>query len=145
MVALRYYNIFISHAWKYGNDYDRLTNLLNNADNFNYKNYSAPSEKPLLNLNSTDVSTQSQIKEAIDRKIQNVNIVIVIAGMYANNSNWMDYEIQSAQKYHKPIIAIKPYGNQKTPIYLQLISKETVNWNTQSIVSSIKRFAKFNL
>lgn len=42
------YRLFISHAWKYGNDYNNLITLLNAAPYFLYRNYSAPEEKPLF-------------------------------------------------------------------------------------------------
>lgn len=138
MPSLKPYHLFISHAWKYGEDYTRLVNLLNSAPNFEYLNYSAPSDKPLQNLDSSEVTTKSQIKGAIDRKISPVHAVIVISGMYANNREWMEYEIHSAQNYGKPIIAIKPYGNQLIPTYITSIASCTVNWNADSIVSAIR-------
>ena len=48
MPSLYDYRIFISHAWKYGDDYNRLVNLLDQARYFSYYNYSAPKEKPLF-------------------------------------------------------------------------------------------------
>lgn len=141
MPYLKTYDLFISHAWKYGSDYDRLVNLLDNASAFYYRNYSAPSDKPLHNLNSTDVKTKSQIKNAIERKIAPVNAVLVISGMYANNREWMEEEIRIAQKFNKPIIAIKPYGTTIIPTYIQSIANVVVNWNTDSIVSAIRQYS----
>ena len=48
MPSLYNYRLFISHAWKYGENYIRLVNLLNEARNFSYYNYSAPSEKTII-------------------------------------------------------------------------------------------------
>lgn len=48
MPSLYDYRLFISHAWKYGDDYDRLVRFLDNANYFSYRNYSAPREKPLF-------------------------------------------------------------------------------------------------
>lgn len=141
MPQLKTYDIFISHAWKYGNDYDHLVNLLDNASNFKYRNYSAPKDKPLQNLDSTDVKTKSQISNAIDRKISPVNVVLVLSGMYANNREWMEKEIEIAQEYDKPIIAIKPRGNIVMPEYIQNIATETVNWSTKSIVDAIRKYS----
>lgn len=47
MPALYPYRIFISHAWKYGDEYSRIVSMLDNAPYFSYYNYSAPQEKPL--------------------------------------------------------------------------------------------------
>lgn len=141
MPTLKTYDLFISHAWKYGDEYDRLVDLLDNANNFSWRNYSAPKEKPLQNLDSSDVTTKSEISNAICRKISPVNAVVVISGMYANNREWMEKEIQIAQDYKKPIIAIKPWGNNNMPAYITNIATTVVNWNTDSIVSAIRIYS----
>ncbi|MBQ8823710.1 MAG: TIR domain-containing protein [Ruminococcus sp.] len=139
MPYLRNYNLFISHAWKYGDEYDRLIRLLNNANNFSYKNYSAPEERPLKNTDGSSVKTSYEIGAAIDRKIANSQIILVISGMYANNREWMEYEIDTAVHMNKPIIAIKPWGNVSMPVYIKNVANEIVGWYTDSIVLAIRR------
>lgn len=141
MPALKTYNLFISHAWKYGAEYERLVNLLKQANNFEWKNYSAPSEKPLQNLDSSDVTTKSEITSAIKRKISPVHAVVVISGMYANNREWMEKEIEISKDFNKPIIAVKPWGNVVMPTYISYIATTVVNWNTDSIVSAIRTYS----
>lgn len=138
MPVLKDYHVFISHAWKYGDEYNRLVNLLNCAKNFSWKNYSAPSDNPLKNLNGSNVTNKSDITNAIKRKILPSNIVLVISGMYANNREWMEKEIQFAQELGKPIIAIKPFGNTLMPTYITIVADTIVGWNTDSIVSAIR-------
>lgn len=139
--ALKTYDLFISHAWKYGEEYDRLVNLLDDAPNFKYRNYSAPEDKPLHNLDGSDVQKSVEIKKAIDRKISPVNAVLVISGMYANNREWMEYEIETARSMNKPIIAIKPWGNTVIPSYISNCADIVVGWNTSSIVDAIRDYA----
>lgn len=141
MPNLKPYHIFISHAWKYGDEYERLVSLLSNASNFLYSNFSAPIDKPLQNLDSTDVSTVAQINEAIIRKIKPCNCVLVISGMYYNHRRWMKYELDVAKKLNKPIIAIVPRGAEKTPLDVYAVANELVSWNTDSIVSAIRRWS----
>ena len=38
------YNLFISHSWTYGDSYDRLIEMLDDAPNFYYKDYSVPKQ-----------------------------------------------------------------------------------------------------
>lgn len=141
MPELKTYDLFISHAWKYGDEYNRLINLLDNAPNFKYRNYSAPSDKPLENLDRSPVNTSREIKDAIHRKINPVNCVVVISGMYYNHREWMQFEIDYAKEKGKPIVAIKPYGNSKTPTEIQDVADVVVNWNTDSIVSAIREYS----
>lgn len=141
MPELKSYHLFISHAWKYGADYIRLNDLLKKASNFKYYNYSAPEDNPLINLDGTSVTNKTQIKDAILRKIRPVNCVLVISGMYYSNCDWMQYEMDCSVRLNKPIIAIKPWGNKNMPIEIQSIATEIVNWNTDSIVSAIRKYS----
>lgn len=141
MPSLKTYDLFISHAWRYGDDYIRLTNMLDNATNFYYRNYSAPKDKPLHNIDTTDVRTKDQIKQAIVRKISPVNAVLVISGMYYNYREWMQYEIDIAKIFNKPIIALKPYGASFIPKEVDDKADVVVNWNTESIVKAIRQYS----
>jgi len=141
MPELKTYDLFISHAWKYGDEYDRLISLLDNAPNFKYRNYSAPSDKPLENLDKSPVNTSQEIKDAIHRKIDLVNCIVVISGMYCIYRDWMQFEIDYAVKKGKPIVAVKPYGNTNIPSKIQKKADIVVNWNTDSIVSAIRKYS----
>lgn len=140
MPQLKDYRLFISHAWKYGDDYKKLIDLLENASNFSYWNYSAPKEKPLFPegtpLNNKKIAT------AITNKINPSQITIVISGMYVQYKDWIKYEIDESVRLGKPILAIKPRGNQLMPSYVSDVADEVVNWNTDSIVSAIRRLSK---
>ena len=138
MPSLKTYDLFISHAWKYGDDYDRLISMLNEAPNFSYRNYSAPEDNPLVNRDGTPVSNKTQIKDAIRRKINPVNCVLVISGMYYKNREWMQFELDYAKQKNKPIVAIKPRGNVIMPKEITDVADEVVNWNTDSIVTAIR-------
>ncbi|EGT4826343.1 nuclease [Clostridioides difficile] len=140
MPKLYDYRVFISHAWKYGNDYDRLINLLNNANNFSYYNYSAPKEKPLF-PDGTPFNN-SDIAKKITDKISPSQITIVISGMYVQYKDWIKYEIDESIRMKKPILGIKPYGNSNIPTYVFDNANKIVNWNTDSIVSAIRELVK---
>ena len=137
MPTLYDYRLFISHAWKYGADYDNLVKLLNNANYFSYRNYSAPRETPLFPAGTP--ATNAEIRRLITQKIAPSQITIVIAGMYTSYREWMQYEIDESVRMGKPILGIRPWGNTMMPAYVSLYANETVGWNTDSIVSAIRR------
>ena len=140
MPKLYDYRLFISHAWKYGDDYKRLVDLLDNAPYFSYYNYSAPMEKPLF-PSGTPV-TNSQIRELISAKIQPAQLTIVLSGMYAAYSDWIKYEIDESVRMGKPILAVRPWGQQNLPSYVTQHADKIVAWNTSSIVSAIRELVK---
>lgn len=136
MPELKTYDLFISHAWKYGEHYDRLVSLLANAPYFSFRNYSAPEQKPLVPAGMT--ITDSQLRAAIQGKIRPVNAVLVISGMYAAHREWIQFEINTAVQMNKPIIGIRPWGSEVTPYAVTSVAREIVGWNTDSIVKAIR-------
>ena len=135
MPSLKTYDLFISHAWDYDDDYYRLQNLIRNAPRFKWRNYSVPQHDPL------DANSTRRLKAALDRQIRPVNVVLIISGMYVNHRNWIQYEIDVAQYYSKPIVGIRPWASQRTPNAVQTAAIEMVGWNTNSIVSAIRKHA----
>lgn len=137
MPQLYDYRLFISHAWRYGNDYDALIKLLNAAPYFSYRNYSAPREKPLFPVGTP--KTNYQIRDLISTKIRPSQITIVISGMYGAYSDWMQYEIDESVRLGKPILGIYPRGQIVAPSHVTNNANEMVRWNTDSIVRAIRR------
>lgn len=139
MPALKTYDLFVSHAWFYSKGYNRLVELLDEANNFKYRNYSVPKHDPVIDPD-TEVGKAALIK-ALDAQIKPVNIVLVMAGMYASYRYWIQKEIEIAQKYDKPIVGLIPWGQVKTPANVQDAALDMINWNTSSIVAAIRTHA----
>ncbi len=139
MPKLRTYHGFISHAWKYGDQYDRLVSLLRAAPNFLFVNWSAPDDKPVIPPGTW--APTREIENAIKKKIRMAQIVLVIGGMYAAHSSWMQKEIDIARRLEKPMIGIKPRGNTRMPSQVLIATLEDVGWDTSSIVGAIRRNA----
>jgi len=137
MPNLNDYRLFISHAWKYGTSYDDLITLLDKAAYFSYYNYSAPQEKPLFPAGTP--SSSRDIANKITNKISPSQITLVISGMYGAYSDWMQYEIDESVRMGKPVIGIYPWGQTYAPQYITKRATEMVHWQTDTIVSAIRR------
>lgn len=137
MPELKTYDLFISHAWRYNADYYRLVELLNAAPNFKWRNYSVPEHDPKVDPDSD--AGKRVLLAGLDNQIRPVNCVLILAGMYAHYSYWINKEIEIAQKYNKPIIGIYPWGQIIAPRVVQDAAIEMVGWRTDSIVSAIRR------
>lgn len=136
MPFLKTYDLFISHAWKYNEDYYRLEKMLNNTALFKWRNYSVPEHKPLVDPNSQ--VGRNKLLNLINIQIKPVNCVIILGGMYALHSDWILDEIKFAQKYNKPIIGVYPWGQKKMPLIVQKTANELVGWNSSSIIGAIR-------
>jgi len=131
------YFLFISHAWKYHSDYDRIVRMLNEAPYFSWRNYSVPRHDPVLDPDDPD-DKQTLIKELKDQ-IRPTHCVLILAGMYAAHSFWIQKEIDISVSFGKPIVGIKPWGHGRIPKAISDVAKEIVGWNTSSIVAAIRK------
>lgn len=138
MPYLNTYNLFISHAWIRDDEYDRLEALLKEASYFQFKNYSVPKNDPLVSK-SSELLIKNKLFEKLQDQIKPAHCVLVIAAMYVNHREWIQKEIDIAKTMNKPIIGIKPRGQERIPIEITNCTKEIVAWNTDSIVTAIKK------
>lgn len=130
------YRIFISHAWKYHEDYERLVKMLNNAPYFKWKNFSVPKHDPLID--PEEEAGKKKLIEELKNQIRPVHVVIIISGMYVAYRYWIQKEIDIALEFSKPIVGIKPWGQEKVPQIVQKVSCRIVGWNTKSIIDAIR-------
>lgn len=127
------HNLFISHSWSYSDAYDRLIELLDSDRDFEYKNYSVPKDDPIHNAPNAE-----KLAEAIENQIVMASAVIILAGVYATYSKWINKEIAIAKRLQKKIIAIEPWGSERTSAYVKDNADIIVGWNTASIIDAIK-------
>ncbi|MBQ9275545.1 MAG: TIR domain-containing protein [Succinivibrio sp.] len=130
-------NIFISHSWTYSNQYQGLLSLLNKG-NLDYKNYSVPKDDPIHTA-----GTDKQLLDAIREQMVHCSRVLILAGVYATYSKWIDKEIQLAREFKakgnpKKIIAIEPFASERTSQTVKDAADEIVKWNSASIINAIK-------
>ena len=129
------YRIFISHSWTYSKAYDKVEDFLRQED-VEFYNHSVPKDDP-VHTNGSD----KQLYDAIDAKIKGCSCVIILAGVYASYSKWINKEIEIAQKYGKPIIAVQPWGAERTSLAVKNASDVIVGWNAKSVADAVRNHA----
>ena len=127
------YHIFISHAWLYNEPYNTLVKWINNDTDIQWANYSVPIENPI------DTNKKRELKQKLTNKIALSNVVIILAGMYATYSEWIDYEIDEAVRMGKYIIGVRPWGQERIPKKVQDNATIMVGWNSKSVTDAIKK------
>ena len=140
---MRTHHLFISHSWSYSDQYDRLVRLLRKRSYFRFSNYSVPRDDPIHNA-----PNDRMLREAIRRKMGPCGVVLVLAGVYSvlagvysTYSKWIDIELQLASAgfaSSKPIIAIEPWGSERTSRRVKRVADRVVGWNTESVVGAIR-------
>lgn len=126
------YRLFISHSWKYGDAYDKMVQFLD-EQGISYYDHSVPKDDP-VHTNGTD----KQLREAIDAKIKGCSGVIILAGVYASYSKWINEEIKISGDYDKSIIAVEPWASEKTSAVVKDAADKIVGWNGKSLANAIR-------
>lgn len=128
------YRLFISHSWAYGDAYEKLVAFFNAHPDFSWIDYSVPKNDPIHSAYN-----DTQLYNAIKTQIAPVNCIVILAGVYSSYSKWIDKEIMiSKTDYSKPIIAVEPWGAEKTSKLVKDNADAIVKWQSSSIVNAIK-------
>jgi hypothetical protein len=135
MPRLRLYDLFISHAWTYGDDYHRLIGLLDAAPNFAWRNFSVPEHDPLHG------GSAARLRAGLKEQMRRAHAVLALAGVYASHSAWMQEELGIASEFAKPVIGLRPWASQRASTAVQNVAVDLIAWNTNSIVNAIRRVA----
>ena len=136
---MKTYNLFISHSWSYSDAYDRLVSLLNERGYFGFRDYSVPRHNPIHGAGS-----DAQLRQSIHNHMARCHVVLILAGIYATYSRWINIEIDLALggfANAKPIVAIRPWGNERISEPARQAADRIVGWNTESVVRAIRDLA----
>ena len=135
MPQLRNYHILISHSWDYSSHYRKVKSWLTSAPYFVWTVFSVPLMDPL------DVNGEYELRRKLRERISMCSCVIILSGMYVTYSKWIDYEIDTALSLGKPLIGVRPWGQERTPIKVQAYADVMVGWNSISIIDAVRNYA----
>lgn len=77
----------------------------------------------------------------IEAKVKGCSCIIILAGVYASYSKWINKEIEMAKKYNKPIIAVEYWGSERTSRVVKDAATTVVKWNSKSVANAVKKYA----
>ena len=139
-------HVFISHAWTYSEHYEKLAEWIFEERwsvgqaSLDFRDFSVPKDDPIHHA-----PTDRALQEAIYRKISRSHVVVIPTGMYATYSKWIKKEINGANLFDKPILAVIPYGQQRRSGVVIDNAAKVVGWNKKSVVSAIWELYKAQL
>ena len=137
-MSTRQIHVFISHAWSYSDHYNTLASWIFNARwsvgqaSLDFRDYSVPKNDPVHNARN-----DAQLRAALYDKISRSHVIVIPTGVYASYSKWIQKEIDGSASYGKPILAVNPWGAQRTSTVVSGAATRTVGWNKQSVINAI--------
>ena len=132
MPELKNRKLFISHSWSYDYHYNKVVEWFKEEPNFQWSNYSVPSHDACLER------TNAGLRRCLTRQINPSQGIIILSGMYAAHSDWIDYEIDEALRLGKTIIGVRPWGQERTPQKVVDAADTMVNWQSSSIIDAVR-------
>ena len=115
------YNLIITNGTDFNNEYGQFQEKLFSKVDFLWKE-----------------SVSASYSAAGEAFYQNVDRIIMLAGLYKDNKVTFDDLVEAAEKYDIPIVLVRPYGLEEVPENLEEKAATIVGWNANCIVDSIK-------
>jgi hypothetical protein len=133
----RTYDLFVTHAWRYHQDWTKFCDLLDKTPGLAWRNFSLPWHDPAMSPNS-EVGG-AFIRNFLETQIIPVHAVIFLAGVYTIKSaqGWLDLEIELARKYNKPVVGLPPLS--ETVVSDEIWSKcdGSASWCAEEIIAAL--------
>jgi hypothetical protein len=128
--------VYAVHGWILDEDYARLFEYIESADNFYYRALSDPGARSPLGEGVA--ARRTQILEALKA----AECVICTAGVWERFNDWARYTVDTALALDLPVIAVEHFGPRDMDFRLKAQAAATVGWDSRSIVDTIRREAR---
>lgn len=130
------YKLFISHSWDHDDVLQDLKNLIDSRGYFPATYTQIEKDCPI------DSDKAWVIKANITKRLQESDVVLAIAGVYASYSEWMQWEMDKAQELGLRVIGVIPRGQEHISHEVFNRSAVDVHWNADSIVDAIRNYSR---
>ena len=133
----RIYDLFITHAWRYHDDWTRVGEMFDKFLGDTWRNFSVPWYDPALDPN-TEVGKRL-VHRWLEQQIVPTCGVILLSSVYENKSaqKWVVLEVDLARKYQKRVIGLPTFGaNAMAPQAAALVDVQCP-WDAETIVAAL--------
>ena len=142
------YDLFLTHAWRFHDDWNRFSELLDRVPGLVWRNFSLPWHDPAMNAN-TEVGGRF-IREFLESQIIPVHGIVLLAGVYETKSarSWLHMEIEMARKHNKPIVGVPAIGGENVPEGIKKLCDASCEWDGAQLIATLDEvlaLPKFNL
>ena len=144
---MKNYDIFITHAWRFHDDWLRFSQLMDKTQDLAWRNFSLPWHDPAVSPN-TEVGGRF-IRDFLESQIIPAHVVILLAGVFEIRSarRWVDMEVEMAKKHNKPIIGIPAINKEIVPPEVSELCDAISGWDGGQLIvsmSEVQALPKFS-
>lgn len=127
--------LFVTHVWEVSEDYLRVFEYLESANNFFYRNFGTPE--------AARPADKEAAKEDLRRQIAPTECVVALPSLYEQNQDLLTFQLLYAQASHKPVVLMRRFGSAApVPKALADLANEVVDWDERGLVDAVRRQAR---
>jgi hypothetical protein len=128
------YDVFISHSWRYDQEWTDMVALLDDALGRKWRNWSLPWHDP--GLDRFTPQGHAELVDILDGQLSQCGALLVLADICRGNrgSTWLGIEIELGKKYGKPIFGVATKSDRSFPDQFRKDVVTVVNWGAKDIV-----------
>ena len=144
MNSSKSYDLFVTHAWRFHDEWLQFVNLIDQAPGIDWRNFSLPWHDPAMKPN-TELGRKF-IHSFLENQIIPAQAVILLPGVYAINSarKWIDLEIEFARKHGKLIVGVSLSDEANVPQEVAKLCDDCVGPNATEAIRIIDAGSRFN-
>lgn len=128
--------VYAVHGWEKDEDYVRLFEYIESADNFFYRAVSDP------DAHSPQGDGVAARRTLIGEALKQAECVVCPAGTWERFNDWARFTVETAHAHQLPIVAVEHFGPKNIDIRLKGHANTTIGWDSRSIVDAIRREAR---
>jgi hypothetical protein len=131
------YDVFITHAWRYHDDWNRISSVLDNLTGFKWRNFSVPWYDPAMDPN-TKVGGDF-VRNWLESQILPCHAILFLDSVYSVRSarKWLDAEVEMARASGKPIIALPSFGAPGVGMAVASMVDAVIPWDGGVVAQAI--------
>jgi len=95
--------VFVTHCFEEADDYLRVFEYIESAQNFYYKNCSAPDARP-------PIGGEEGRREELRKQIAPAEVVIALSSLYAQQQDLLVFQLNYAKASDKPVLLLPLFG-----------------------------------
>lgn len=135
-------DIFVSHSWRYHDDWVRLSSFIDSYKKYNLRNLSLPWHDPAIEINKG--SGRQIVCGWIEKQILPCHIFILLSSVCEMKSSefWIKYSLDFAKKNKKHIIGLPNFESGQFNEYVRNEANELFDWSDLKKINKLVSLLK---
>ncbi len=132
--------IFISHVWEQTEYHETLVAWLKEAPILIENSWANCSESNISQLKDQTITSKCK---ALTHQIYQADLVIVMAGLYHGNTDWLEYQKTEALRMDKTHIVVDTWDKDVfVSSVISRTNRDRVKWEQESVIEAVERCFK---